>query len=118
MELNENAPGGTWVPDACTLPAADRLPRAAEFDGLFADAVRGFERAEPARLRLDLQPSPQLAGRAAELMVAETGCCSFFTFSLTAATDRLALEISVPAQYLGVLDALAELAAAAIGTAA
>ncbi len=117
MEPDENAPGVTWVPQACTLPAADRPRRAAEFDGLFADAVRGFERAEPARLRLDLQPSPQIAGRAAELMVAEAGCCSFFAFTLTAATDRLALEISVPAPYLGVLDALADRAAAAIGTA-
>ena len=61
-------------------PAAERPRRAAEFDGLFAGAVRGIERAEPTRLRLDLQPGPRTAARAAELAAAETGCCSFFRF--------------------------------------
>ena len=85
MELSETGAAATWAPEACTLPAFERPRRAAEFDGLFAAAVRGIERADPARLRLDLQPGPQTAVRAAELAAAETGCCSFFTFTITVA---------------------------------
>ena len=67
----------------------------------------GVERVEPARLRLDLRASPQVAGRAAELVTAETACCSFFTFTLTASDGRLVLDIAVPATHVDVLDALA-----------
>jgi hypothetical protein len=67
MELSETGPAGAWAPEACTLPASERPQRAAEFDELFAGTVRGIERAGPTRLRLDLQPSPRAAARAAEL---------------------------------------------------
>ena len=44
-----------WVPaDACTLPTAEQPLRVAEFDGLFATALRGMERGEPGWLRLNL----------------------------------------------------------------
>lgn len=118
MELSDIDPAGTWVPEACTLPAAERPQRAAEFDGLFAEAVRGIERVEPTRLRLDLQPGPQVAARAAELVTAETRCCSFFTCTITVAADRLVLDITVPARHAGLLDTLADHAAAAAGQAA
>jgi hypothetical protein len=107
-----------WVPEACTLPTAEVPLRVAEFGGLFADAVHGIERVGPTRLRLELQASPQVAGRAAALVAAETECCSFFTFTLTATGGGLALEASVPAGHTGVLDGLADLAAAAAGRAA
>ena len=113
MEFSETDPAGSWAPEACTLTVAERPRRAAEFDGLFAAAVRGIERAGPARLRLDLEPGPQTAARAAELAVAETGCCSFFTFTLTVAAGRLVLDITVPAAHTGTLDLLAARAAAA-----
>jgi hypothetical protein len=109
---------GAWATQACTLPTADRALRGAEFDGLFAAGVRGIDRVEPTRLRLELQPSREVAGRAAELTVAETDCCSFFTFALTAASGRLLLEITVPPAHAGVLDALADRAAAAAGLSA
>jgi hypothetical protein len=107
MEMSQLDPAGSWVPEACTLPAAQRPLRQAEFDALFTGAVCGVERAGPTRLRLDLHARPQIAARAAELAVAETQCCSFFTFVLTAANGRLALEISVPPPQASVLDALA-----------
>ena len=113
MELSDTDPAGTWAPEACTLPAADRPQRAADFDELFAGTVRGIERAEPTRLRLDLQPSPRAAARVAELAAAETGCCSFFTFTLTVAAASLILDITVPALHTGTLDLLAGHAAAA-----
>jgi len=100
-----NDPGTAWVPQACTLPTAEQPLRAAEFDAVFTRSVRGTERAGQSRLRLDLDPA--VAGRIAELAVAETGCCSFFTFTLTVADGSLQLEVTVPPARTEVLDALA-----------
>jgi hypothetical protein len=106
---------GSWVPAACTLPTSERPLRAADFDAVFAATVRGLDRDGPTRLRLDLEPSPQAAARMAELAAAETGCCSFFTFALTATGGALTLDITVPPQYAPVLAALAARARAAAG---
>ena len=116
MELSEIDPGPDWAPQACTLPAAERPLRAAQFDGLFTEAVRGTERLGPTSLRLELQASPRIAAQAAGLAAAETGCCSFFTFTLTIASGRLVLDVTVPAMHGDVLDALADRATAATGT--
>jgi hypothetical protein len=118
MGSSEIDVGGAWVPDACTLPTAERPLRVAAFDELFAEAVRGVERAGPGQLRLDLRAGPQVAGRAAELAAAETGCCSFFTFTLTVTGGGLVLEVTVPEGRVAVLDALAGRVAAATGIAA
>lgn len=115
MEPREIDPDGTWAPEACTLTAAELPQRSGEFDRLFADAVRGIERTAPTRLRLDLRPDPQVAGRAAELVTAETGCCSFFTFVITITDGRLILDVTVPAAQAGLLDTLAGHAATASG---
>jgi hypothetical protein len=48
-----------WVPQACTLPTADQPLRQAEFDALFATAVRAFDRPDPTRLRLTLGGGPE-----------------------------------------------------------
>jgi hypothetical protein len=100
----------TWVPESCTLPVAERPLRAAGFDALFAEAVRGVTRVDRCRLRLELA-SEGVAGRVAELMVAEVSCCAFFTFSLIASEGALALEIGVPADKVPVLDTIAARAA-------
>jgi hypothetical protein len=104
---------GTWAPEACTLPTSERPLRAAEFEGLFADAVLGGERIEPGRLRLELRATPEVAGRTAQLVATETACCSFFTFTMTATAGRLTLEVTVPPAQVGVLDALADRATTA-----
>jgi hypothetical protein len=93
-----------WVPEACTLPTADQPPRVAEFNELFATSVRDIERITPSRLRLTLDPSA--AARTADLMVRESGCCTFFNFTLTALGDRLQLDIRVPTGQTAVLDAI------------
>jgi hypothetical protein len=93
--------------DACTLPTADRPLRIAEFDSLFADAVRAVDRIDPTRLRLTLDPRPEIAARTADLAVRETGCCGFFTFTLTAVDEQLRLEVAVPDGRTAVLDGLA-----------
>ncbi len=99
--------GPSGVPDACTLPTAVQPLRMAEFDELFATAVEAVERVDASRVRLDLQPEPAVAARVADLLVRETGCCSFFTFTLTANAGRLLLEVAVPPAHREVLDALA-----------
>ncbi|MGW3807913.1 hypothetical protein [Micromonospora sp. NPDC005113] len=98
---------GSWVPQACTLPTVEQPLRLAEFDDLFASAVVAMERVDRLRVRLELRPEPTVAGRAADLVTRETGCCSFFTFTLTATGGQLALDVAVPAGHVDVLDALA-----------
>lgn len=95
-----------WVPSACTLPTADQPLRVAEFDDLFATAVRS-ERIAPGELRFVFPASPEVAGTAATLAARETECCSFFTFTLTVAAGELTLGVSVGEPHTEVLDALA-----------
>lgn len=97
-----------WAPAACTLPTAERPLRQAEFDELFSTAVRSVDRDEPGRVRLELDPDPAVAGRAAELAARETGCCAFFTFAVRIGAGRTVLEVSTEDTYA---DALAERAA-------
>ncbi len=104
------------MPSTCTLPTADRPLRLAEFDGLFAEAVQSVTRPDQTRLRLDLVFSPENAARTADLVARETGCCSFFTFTLTVADGRLVLEVAVPPEQAGILDALQTRAATRKGS--
>lgn len=97
------------VPDACTLPIAQRPLRLAEFDELFATAVRGRRRLSPTRLRLWLDPAAEV--RARDLTGREAQCCSFFTFTFTADDGATQLDVEVPTAHVDVLDALAERAA-------
>ncbi|SDN31992.1 hypothetical protein SAMN04488074_14614 [Lentzea albidocapillata subsp. violacea] len=96
-----------WVPQACTLPTEERPLRVAEFDELFTEAVRSVERTDGTSVSLELVPTAEVATQAADLVVRETGCCSFFTFSLIATGGSLHLEIKVPEQHADVLEALA-----------
>ena len=77
---------------ACTMPTAERPLRLAEFDALFADAVRSVAY-ENDRVR--------------DLAERETACCSFFSFVVDGESDDLTLEVSVPPQHRDILKALA-----------
>ncbi|MGH3951854.1 MAG: hypothetical protein ACRDSE_22505 [Pseudonocardiaceae bacterium] len=105
-----------WAPPSCTLPTADRPLRTAEFEDLFSTAVRSVSRPEPGRLRLDLDPDPEVAAKAADLMVRETQCCGFFAFAVRATVGELRMDVTVSAAHLDVLDAVAAHAAAASAT--
>jgi hypothetical protein len=95
----------TWVPGACTLPSRERPLRVAEFDALFAMALRSWERPGAGLLRLFLKAGCE--GELRDLTARETACCSFFTFDIRrAAKGLLTLDISVPAAREPVLDAL------------
>ena len=106
MGTSEFDLAGSWVPQACTLPTAERPVRVADFDRLFTDAVRAADRQSATRLALELEPTPEVASRTAGLVARETACCSFFTFILVATGGALRLEVSVPDTHVDVLDAL------------
>ena len=116
-----------WAVDACTLPTAERPLRLAEFDGLFATAVRGVRALSPTHVRMRLAGPAGLAAQVRDLTARESECCSFFTFTITPDTiapetgggrpagdgEALALDIEVPAEHADVLGSLAQRASAA-----
>jgi hypothetical protein len=96
-----------WVPEACTLPTAEQPLRLAEFDALFDVALRGAERLGAQHLRLTLAGGPEVEESVRDLAAREAECCSFFTFAVTAPRPGLVrLDIEVPGEHTGVLDAL------------
>jgi hypothetical protein len=101
----------SWAPQACALPTTERPLRIAEFDDLFARAVRDVVRRDATTVWLNLEPTAEIAAWTADLVVRESGCCSFFTFSLVATGGELRLDVTVPAGRVEVLDALAARAA-------
>ena len=126
----EPVPAG-WVPvDACTLPTAEQPLRIAEFDALFRTFLRAVEGAgSPTRARLVLAGGADLPDRVQQLADAETACCSFFTFTLTALPGGppvdgcapvvvVALDVEVPPTRTGVLAALVDRAEHMLGTVA
>lgn len=93
--------------DACTMPTAERPLRLAEFDELFATAVRTVER-RGRDVRLHLTGGGGLVDQVRDLADRETSCCSFFTFGIEGTDEDLTLDISVPPARQDILDALAE----------
>lgn len=82
----------THLPVACSLPAGDAAARVADWHGVLARA----------RERCDVECgvialfSIELAGRLAELVVAEQRCCPFFGFGLQLRGDEVRLEVRAP----------------------
>lgn len=99
-----------WVPEACTLPTAERPLRLAEFDELFATALRGQQRLSPTRLRWRLDRAAEATAR--DLTARESSCCSFFSFTFAPDGGAVRVDVQVPAAQVGILDALADRAAA------
>ena len=109
------------IPDACTLPTAERPMRLAEFDDVFARVV-GIDRPSPRHARLRLAGPDDLAEQVRDLAARETECCSFFTFTVTPAAPgaggepgEVMFEIEVPEEYTAVLDGMVERAGAGAG---
>ena len=99
MEMDE-------VPEACTLPTADRPVRLAKFDDLFAVVERG-DRPTAQHLRLTIAGGADREAGVRDLARRETDCCGFFRFTVTReAAERIRLDVEVPPQYAHVLDAL------------
>jgi|SRR5215467_4032941 len=98
------------VPDACTLPTAERPLRRAEFDDLFA-LTREVRREGPGRARLTLSGPDDLVDTVRDLAARESECCSFFTFTVDGAGGEAVLSIEVPPAYTDVLDGIVARAA-------
>ena len=96
----------TWVPDACTLPTAQRPLRAGEFDDLFRHALRRVERVSAARAVLTLAGEPAVYETARDLTARESSCCSFFAFHVTRGATDVRVAVAVPPARVDVLDAL------------
>jgi hypothetical protein len=97
----------TWAPDACTLPEAQQPLRVAEFDELFAGSLLSATRPAATRLHLRLAGPTGLEDTVRDLAARESECCSFFTFTTTAAAPGdVTLDIEVSAEHADVLDAL------------
>ena len=94
-----------WAPEACTLPTAQRPLRLAEFEDLFATALREQRRASPTVLRWRLDPAAEAYAR--DLTRRESACCSFFSFLFATEADAVRLDVEVPTGQIPVLDALA-----------
>ncbi|GIG66774.1 hypothetical protein [Phytomonospora endophytica] len=103
-----------WVPDACTLPTAERPARLAEFDGLFAAHLTATALDAPTRARITLSGDTGLPARVGELAARESSCCSFLTFTVTPTSTGADLDIEVPGAHSGVLAALVARAEAVI----
>jgi hypothetical protein len=115
-----NGPEGLrWASvEACTLPTVERPLRPAEFDDLFVTTLRSIENTEPTRARLLLTGDEAVAERTQRLADAESSCCSFFTFEVSAVEPGLlAFDIEVPPAYAEVLAGLVARADAVIGAA-
>jgi hypothetical protein len=100
----------TWAPDACTLPTAQRPLRVAEFQNLFADALRGWQRLAPTHLRLVLDGAATVEALTRDLAARENECCAFFDFDVGAVDGSLRFDIRVPPNQVAVLDGLVTLA--------
>ena len=107
IDLSASPPD--WAPASCTLPTAEQPLRMAEFDRLFAEAVREVQRLAPTSLDLVLVALAR--HRAAELARRETQCCSFFTFTIREdvqdGAPRERMNVTVPPTHVDVLDGLA-----------
>ncbi|WP_433618233.1 hypothetical protein ACQP2P_20505 [Dactylosporangium sp. CA-139114] len=105
------------IPGACTLPAADRPLRLAEFDALFGTATRTVTAVSPTHARMRLTGPAGLEAAVRDLAARETACCSCFTFTVTpqaaAHGEALVLDVEVPAAHAAVLASLTERAAGA-----
>ena len=99
------------APEACTLPAAARPSRLAEFESQFAPAGRGEETVSPVSARLRLAGPAGLADTVRDLAAREAECCSFFRFTVAEEGRTVTLDGEVPAEYAGVLAARVETAA-------
>jgi len=112
---NDGPDGLAWASvEACTLPTVERPLRLAEFDDLFAATLRSVERTESTHARLLLTGDQEVAEQTRRLADAESSCCTFFAFGVSALEPGLvAFDIEVPAAYAEVLGSLVARADAA-----
>ncbi|WP_031511402.1 hypothetical protein [Streptomyces megasporus] len=107
--------GLDWVPQSCTLPTAERPLRVEEWDTLFTERLRQVTRMDPRLVRLELADGLGVEDQVRDLAERESGCCSFFAFTVTAEPGAVLLDVAVGPAHEPVLEALAARADAARG---
>lgn len=100
----------SWVPvDACTLPTVEQPVRVAEFDALFAETLAHVQQDSAVGARFVLTGGAALVERAQGLADRESGCCSFFAFTITpTGADLVTMTVTVPNERAEVLAALVQ----------
>ena len=94
------------IPATCTLPTAERPSRPADFDELFATAVRGMQTVAAGHVRIRSTGPVGLETWVRKLTTRETT----FNVSAEPATDgeRVTVDVRVPAPNTVVLDSVVE----------
>ena len=113
-------PGGAIVgrardadgPLVCTLPVDQFAGRLDAFRRELFGHLRSMARPTPARLRLVLADGAD-PERVRALLTREQACCGFLAFTITTATDGLAVDLEVREEAAGALDGFAWMAEAA-----
>jgi hypothetical protein len=98
----------SWVPTSCTLPTEQQPLRVAQWDALFAECLSSLSRERPLQLQLVFVGGEEVQERVRDLAARESGCCSFFTFTVAAsvATGEVHLDVAVDPAHESVLEAL------------
>ncbi len=97
----------SWVPTSCTLPTEQQPLRVAEWDELFAARLTASARPDRLRLHLVLAGGERTEETVRDLTARESGCCSFFAFTITPATGGdVHLDVEIDPVHETVLDAL------------
>jgi len=107
------------IDDFCTLPAAALPVHLMEFDELFRRQVSVPRRIGRHRVEFTFANADGLYAQVSDLVARESGCCSFFEFTIEQRSqpsieDQLVLRVGVPERYGDVLKALLDRAVAAI----
>ena len=115
LELDERRSAADAVPRraaatgaACSLPAADRSQRTADFRALFADAFVDRARS-PHGVRWMLRATEGTESESRRLAALEARCCDGVRFEVERLGDRVLWEIRGPASAQATLDAFYEL---------
>jgi DNA-binding transcriptional MerR regulator len=93
VELSAEPTRPDDVPIACTLGAREMHVRVADWQEALRQATEREPIAGGVRIRF---PRHTPIERLATLIEAEQACCRFFSFSLTVATDHVALDVTGP----------------------
>ncbi len=103
-------------PAACTLDPAAQPERVAEWDALFATAVRSVRPVEGG-VCVDLAPAPGRSSVVADLADREAQCCDFLVFGLTVTSSTLLLAVTTDTEHAEVVAALGRRARSLVGPA-
>jgi hypothetical protein len=93
------------APIACSLAGAEYRERVAEIGRVAREAL-GDRESIDGGARLSFDETADIRGRLEALVAAESECCPFLAFNLSAADRRLVLEVTGPEQAAPIIEEL------------